>query len=110
MKTWYHGTSSEAGLEPGDILDPRRGGFEPAVWATSSPEAAARYAQDAAAVLGGDPVVYRVVLADHAEIVTCPDGDELDLAVSADAIIDERGEHGVPTLAILTRVAHVEDV
>ena len=107
--TWYHGTSSESGLDAGDYLNPRKGNFEACVWATSSKKAAMTYAKDACVVHGGEPVVFQVVLPESATVIVCKRGGDMDYKADADAIIDEQGEQGVATLAILSGVAHVED-
>lgn len=97
--TWYHGTSDDSGLDVGDTMDPTCGAFEPCVWLTSSREHAAEFAR-ARAALGGSPVVYRVRLADWAEVAAC-DGSDPDYDCGADALLCEVGERGASELAIL---------
>ena len=100
--TWYHGTSSESGLSDRDTLDPAKAHFEPAIWATSDRAIALRFATAACAVHGGRPVVWVVDLIDSATIIRQTMA-KTDYEVDADAIVFERGEAGVPEIAILRR-------
>jgi hypothetical protein len=101
--TWFHGTSTESGLELGDTMDPKRGAFEGCVWATSDVTVAKRYAKDVVAVMGGEPVVYELALLESATVVDCTDSGDLDRDDDADACIVI--EHGVRVLAIMSRIA-----
>ena len=94
-RIWYHGTSTESGLEIGDTLDPKRGNYEACVWVTSSAKAAAIYAGWTAA-RGGDPIVFQIEIDPSARIVL---GDETS---DADLAVDLVGEHKVPMAAVLT--------
>jgi hypothetical protein len=68
--TWFHGTTSAFDIMPGDRMNPGRGSFEPGVWATSCPKAAAAYAQAAVVVHGGEAEVWEInVYADNIESV-----------------------------------------
>lgn len=109
-KTWYHGTSTNAGLDIGDEMDPRHGGFTNAVWATSDYKTAKQFARDASVIDGGDPVVYRLNVPLGAKIEKSTAENTIDsgrmnaaprFQTDADAILTE--EFGEPTLAITKR-------
>ena len=110
---WYHGTSDAAGLDVGDYMDPRQGSFESAVWATCDVSHARSFAA-AKAALDEDaaPLVFEL------EILSCAKVDsvqELPHALEEyfealreagyDAVRIEKGENGLPELAILTEYA-----
>lgn len=107
--TWYHGTSSAAGLETGDAMDPTAGSFEACVWACSTYERALYFAKSCCVVRGGEPIVYRVSLAPSATVATVAEWNEEEIehlrCQGADAVIIEDGEDGTPELAILTGCA-----
>ena len=104
---WFHGTSSEAGLEAGDFFDPRKGGFEPAVWATSDPNLAMRYAKDSVAINGGRPIVMEVKIHPSASVKYAPIDEKLPSGSDTTLTI----ERGKPVLAVQSRgIATVEDV
>lgn len=110
MTTWYHGTTTAHGDLDGEICEPSKAGFEPAVWATGAQAQAMTYARAACAVHGGDPVVYVVDIPDHATIRSDLDPQTRREYLDArddgtDAILFEQGEGGVPMIAIVSRVA-----
>lgn len=96
-RVWYHGTADNKGLDEGDWMNPRKGNYEPCVWVTSCPRAAAEYARATAAVSGGEPVICTVTVWSEARVV---EGDET--TEGADMAVIRRGEYGVATAAILT--------
>jgi len=111
--TWFHGTSSESGLESGDIMDPSYGHFPDldisVVWATSDESHARSFAVSTAALDDGDPVVWTLELTSGADVLTLSEFDAEAIsefaAEGGDAVIIEKGENGKPEMAILTRFA-----
>jgi hypothetical protein len=115
MTSWYHGTTTAHGDLDGTQCDPRKAGFEPAVWVTGSAKQAMTYAKAACAIHGGDPVVYAVETPDwmvvrsdldpqtRREYEDIRDAQRED--GGADAILFEQGEGAVPMMAILIRCA-----
>jgi hypothetical protein len=101
MTIWFHGTSSESGLDLGDTMDPSRGAFEGCVWATCDAKLARQYAHDVVAIMGGDPVVYELTVRESATVSDCTESGELDRDADACIVV----EHGVRVLAILSRCA-----
>lgn len=105
---FFHGTSTATGLEDGDYMDPTRGAFEPCVWGTSTRAAAQTFAASAAAVLGGEAVVFSLNI-DSAKLKTVVSVDDIHDALATarregfDALIIEKGENGAPEIAILTK-------
>lgn len=106
---FYHGTSTETGVETGDRMDPAFGQFEAAVYATSDIKIARKWAADRAAVAGGSAVVFEVLVLDEAVIhaASAVDACEFERIASggADAIVDADGEGGATDLIILSRWA-----
>lgn len=113
--TWYHGTTTESGMEEGQIFDPCHGHFEEAVWATLTVNDAKRYAESLQVLTGGDPVVYQIDLSPYAKILVVDDLHDVDrrkknkeVALQKihdkgyDVVVWINGEGG-PNLAVLTR-------
>jgi hypothetical protein len=112
MTKYFHGTSTESGLDVGDKMDGACGSFESCVWATASIEHARRFAR-ARAALGGDPVVFVVRIDDDATVRTVSDSDDIEADLRAareggvDLIEIESGEGGHREVAIIRGVTVV---
>ena len=110
MTTYYHGTSTESGLDVGDRMDGRRGAFESCVWATASIEHAHRFAL-ARSALGGEPVIFVVQIDEDASVKTIDDADDIEDVLRAarengvDVIEIESGEGGHREIAIMRGVS-----
>lgn len=106
---FYHGTSSKAGIDTGDYIDPSFGQFECAVYATSKLDVARRWASARVAVAGGDPVVFEIVIEDDAVIETVDSlescGGNYSDFDGKDAIIETCGEDGATVFVVLTKWA-----
>lgn len=117
-ESWFHGTSDQSGLLRGDTFDPRKGNFEPVVWASSDRKHAEYFAHARAALdnsagpaVDAQPVVHGLRLSPGAQVLRVddfPDNEEPDAFLHRlgkegeyDAVRIENGENGAPTLAIL---------
>lgn len=116
-KQWYHGTSDESGIDPGDWMDPSKGRAENAVWATPDIKQAQYFSKLQADADGGNPVIFKVKIPEHVKVEHAIDDVNANrysgtaptkYTSDAHAILDD--DNGGPALAIIKRgIAKIDD-